>query len=284
MSGLDKIVQVAHENINEGKLYEALMQYKSLFNRFSRTSLEKGILIIQDGMNELSKQTDLNAYFGLIDFYIKFLEMKPNEIHEKSILPFKTLISVEETNEKIKYEENILKLMKNKNELSNLKNIFENDLGLSYMKNGNYNKTLQYFINDMNSIEMLFKFVNEKKDIKIEELYLITCLKMFLSSQPTNVRRLYKLVNEKYNEILNSNASQCGVLLTILIMKIIDKKDDLKEIEIAFDKIIKKYEELINRYNANGLIDSIKKLYFPSNNSNQNSNPFAHLMQMMGGN
>ncbi|BFU25523.1 hypothetical protein EHI8A_122340 [Entamoeba histolytica HM-1:IMSS-B] len=278
MSGLEQIFNILHQNIIEGKLYEALMQYKSLFNRYSRRSIEHGIAIIQDGVEQLSKQNDLTSYFGLIEFYEKYLETHRNLINDKSIIPFNNIIEIPASEDKIKQEEAIIQLL-NQTSFNDVKIRLNKDLGISYMNIGNINKALESFINDINDIVMLFDYVKQHNNIPMEQLTLLSVLKVLLSNTPTNARKIYQLIQDKYNYLLSSQAIQVSIIYIILIMKVVDKKDKKEDIEIAFKKATSSFETILKENQVLVFVDELHSKYFAKPQSS--SNLFASLMESM---
>ena len=289
MSGLDKIVQTAHENVAAGKYYEALMQYKSLFTRFSRRSIEQGMMIIQDGVDLLSKQSDLNAYYGLIDFIVKFFEGKQNQINEKTIKPFESIISLEPSEDKIKYEEMILRLIQSTGVTDSIEKI-KMDLGFTYLKLKQMHKALDYLLISSTTVTELLNYIKENKENFIQFMdvfYLHIVFKLMLSSNQILARNVYKFIQEQFNEILNKETTQFAVILTVLIMKVIEKKDDIKEIAAVFEKTVKKYESMIQEKGFVQFVGVVRNKYFVQQNQQQSNaaNPFASFMQsMMGAN
>ena len=288
MSGLEKIVQTAHDNVAAGKLYEALMQYKSLFTRFSRRSIEQGMMIIQDGVDLLSKQTDLNAYYGLIDFIIKFFDGKQKQLNEKTIKPFESIISIEPSEEKIKQEENILRIINSTSETETIEKI-KIDLGFSYLKLKQNHKALDYLLVSSTTVNELLNYIKQNKNdfvSFIDLFYLHIVLKLMLTQNQTLARDVYKFIQENFNEILDKETTQFAVIVTVLIMKVIEKKDDIKEIAAVFEKSVKKYENMIKEKEFVQFVGVIKNKYFVQQNQQANAaNPFASFMQsMMGGN
>ncbi|EKE42365.1 hypothetical protein ENUP19_0223G0027 [Entamoeba nuttalli] len=278
MSGLEQIFNILHQNIIEGKLYEALMQYKSLFNRYSRRSIEHGIAIIQDGVEQLSKQNDLTSYFGLIEFYEKYLETHRNLINDKSIVPFNNIIEIPASEDKIKQEEAIIQLL-NQTSFNDIKIRLNKDLGISYMNIGNINKALESFINDINDIVMLFDYVKQHNNIPMEQLTLLCVLKVLLSNTPTNARKIYQLIQDKYNSLLSSQAIQVSIIYIILIMKVVDKKDKKEDIEIAFKKATSSFETILKENQVLVFVDELHSKYFAKPQSSPNL--FASLMESM---
>ena len=288
MSGLEKIVQTAHDNVAAGKYYEALMQYKSLFTRFSRRSIEQGMMIIQDGVDLLSKQADLNAYFGLIDFIVKFFEGKQQQLNDKTIKPFESIISLPVSDEKIKYEENILRLIKSTQFTETIEKI-KVDLGFTYLKTKELHKALDCLLVSLSTITQLMNHIKENKSEFIscaDVLYLYIVFKLMLTQNQHFARDVYKFIQEDFKEILDKEPTQFAVILTILIMKVVEKKDDITEIGNVYEKTVKKYDAMLEEKGFKEFATVVKNKYFVQQNQQQNAgNPFASFMQsMMGGN
>ena len=107
-----------------------------------------------------------------------------------------------------------------------------------------------------------------------------------MTQNQTLARDVYKFIQENFNEILDKETTQFAVIVTVLIMKVIEKKDDIKEIAAVFEKSVKKYENMIKEKGFVQFVGVIKNKYFVQQNQQANAaNPFASFMQsMMGGN
>ena len=171
MSGLDKFIEMLHENIKEGKPYEALMQYKSVFNRLVRRTFDNALQIIEDGVEQFSQMNDLNAYYGLLDFYLT----KKMEMNEKNAHPFESLLTQEASKDKSKIEERVISLIPM--QMIEVRNKFIKDLGMTHMKNGSYVVALDFFIDDKESLLELFNYAKNDDKVNMKHLYLVATIK-----------------------------------------------------------------------------------------------------------
>ncbi|KAL7714935.1 Uncharacterized protein QTN25_007657 [Entamoeba marina] len=277
--GLDSIFSTLHQNVQDGKLYEALMQYKSLFTRYSRRSFENGLAVLKDGVEQFSKQTDLNAYYGLLDFYLKFLQSHTTQINDSSIQPFNSLIKIPISKEKVKVLESVISLI-NKTTLEQ-KQVFITELGNAYMHSGEVMKALDLFSNSIEDIIRLMKYSIEQKSttIKIEVLYLLCVLKVLHSQTPSNARLIYQYINKEQHHVLASKEGHLAVIITVLIMKMLSQPATKDQIKDAFDKVTEEYNQTIDEHKAHILINAVKGTYFA--NEQTNTNPFMSMMQSM---
>lgn len=177
MSGLDKILDELHANVSEGKYYEALMQYKSLFTRYARRSMDHALSIIEDGVIQLAKEADLNTYFGLIDYYVKYLEAHTAQTTKNTVHPLLSIITVPASSEKAKYEEDIKALLTRHAELKEELDEITHDLSSTYLHLDNYNKALDLIINDTASIGALIDYCNEHALVPMPFLYVLVICK-----------------------------------------------------------------------------------------------------------
>ncbi|KAL7713073.1 Uncharacterized protein QTN25_009365 [Entamoeba marina] len=277
--GLDSIFSALHQNIQDGKLYEALMQYKSLFTRYSRRSFENGFAVLQDGVNQFSKQTDLNAYYGLLDFYLKFLQSHTSQITDSSIQPFNSLSQITISKEKVKILESIVSLVNNTS-LEQQK-VFITELGNAYMQIGDFMKSLNIFSNSIEDVIRLMKYSVEQTSniIPIEVLYLLSVLKVLQSQTPSNARLIYQYINKEQQQVLATKEGHLAVIITILIMKVISQPTTKDEVKEAFEKVVEEFKPTIDQHKVHALINTIKSAHFVSEQTNVN--PFASMMQSM---
>lgn len=177
MSGLDKILDELHANVLEGKYYEALMLYKSLFTRYARRSMDHALSIIEDGVVQLAKEADLNTYFGLIDYYIRYLEAHTAQMAKNTVHPLLSVMAVPASSQKAKYEEDIKALLTKHPELKEELAEITHDLSITYLHLDNYSKALDLIINDAAAVGALIDYCNEHALVPMPFLYVLVICK-----------------------------------------------------------------------------------------------------------
>ncbi|ELP92710.1 hypothetical protein EIN_371120 [Entamoeba invadens IP1] len=270
MNALDKIFDTLHQNVKEGKLYEALMQYKSLYSRYVRRSPTHGLSIITDGCTLLSQEKDLNAFYGLVDFYVKILTAKKEAVTEEEVNPLLAIKNTPIDKEKEKALEEIFELCQ-RNKLSAISNTFAMEMCLVNVKLNNIQKAVNYSIGNVKLFESVMKEIEQSETVKHEHVYLLTTLKTLLV-EPKLARNLYSFVESNYKGILGTRESQASVLLTVLVMKVVEQIDPLDKICEAFGKAEGAFKDVFETCKED--VGMLKAKYFTPQKERTQFNPF----------